>query len=180
MKYIINALDYIEFNEIILGAVDHDADDDEVNNMVNRYMHMGFLLDRVFSIARTRCGELSNESTALIRRMIKAVLNMWRNLQLSMRGPKIHGMEDHLVEQMVHYDGIGDFTEDFVEQSHQHEVRDELRTIGLKRSRAFVSHSEWEWKRNQIGIEEARKIMHEKTSKKKRKTGVVEKEKEEK
>ena len=57
IKVLLQAVDKLfqgEFKDIILGAVDRDADDDEVNNMVNRYMYLGFLLDGVFSIARTR------------------------------------------------------------------------------------------------------------------------------
>ena len=178
IKVLLQAVDklfQVDFKDIIFGVLDREADDDEVNMMVNMYMHLGFLLDGFFSLARTRCGELTNEIINLTKQMVAAVLKMWRNLRFSTRGTKLHGLEDHLVEQMVHYNGIGDFTEDFVEQSHQTGVRDELRTRGLKRSRAFVSHSQWEWKRNQLGIEEARKEMEKKTSKKRRKKGVVEK-----
>ena len=178
IKVLLQAVDklfQVDFKDIIFGVLDREADDNEVNMMVNMYMHLGFLLDGFFSLARTRCGELTNEIINLTKRMVAAVLKMWRNLRFSTRGTKLHGLEDHLVEQMVHYNGIGDFTEDFVEQSHQTGVRDELRTRGLKRSRAFVSHSQWEWKRNQLGIEEARKEMEKKTSKKRRKKGVVEK-----
>ena len=35
--------------------------------------------------------------------------------------PKIHGIEDHLLDQIIKYNGIGCFIEDFIEQAHQYE-----------------------------------------------------------
>ena len=98
---------------------------------------------------------------------------MWRHLWLSMRGPKIHGMEDHLIEQMKQYKGIGDFTEDFVEQSHQVGVRDELRTKNLKRTRAAISHSHWEWKRNSHSMIRAKEEIQNKFQQRKKRKMVA-------
>ena len=61
------------------------------------------------------------------------------------------------MEQMIACNGIGDYCEDFVEQSHQDGVKEELRTHGLKRTKAFLSHSKWEWSRNQISVIKAKK-----------------------
>ena len=110
----------------------------------------------------------------LLQRMIKAVLKMWRFLRLSMDGPKIHALEDHLMTQIKKYKGIGDFVEDFVEQSHQQGLRDETRTRGLDRAKAFLSHSNWEYKGNEINVVMAKSEMHERT-KRKRKRNTVEK-----
>ena len=70
-----------------------------------------------------------------------------------MNGPKIHGLEDHLLDQMKHWRGIGNYTEDFVEQSHQKGVDDEKRTLGLgSRMKAFTAHSKGEWLLNNKGV----------------------------
>ena len=59
---------------------------------------------------------------------------------------KIHGVEDHLFDQIKKYNGIGCFIEDFIEQAHQFGVLDERRTGKLRnRSKAFQSHSTNEW-----------------------------------
>ena len=34
--------------------------------------------------------------------------------------PKIHGIEDHLLDQIIKYNAIGYFIEDFIEQAHQY------------------------------------------------------------
>ena len=181
IKDVLQAIDKlfgVEFKNIILSVNESERSgkDTEVNQILEMYTHLGFLLDGVYSLARTRNGELTDDKLNLCRRMVAAVLVMWRNLRLSMRGPKIHGMEDHLLEQMERFNGIGDFLEDFVEQSHQDGVRDELRTRNLKRSRAFISHSHWEWKRNQLSIIKAKEKINLKIrQRKKRKTVAGEK-----
>jgi hypothetical protein len=43
----------------------------------------------------------------------------WRNLWLSTKLPKIHGLEDHLINMMEQWNGVGDFLEAFIEQAHQ-------------------------------------------------------------
>ena len=53
---------------------------------------------------------------------------------------------------MQRYRGIGEFCEDFEEQSHQTGVKEELRTRSLTRGKAFKSHSTLELKSNQVGI----------------------------
>ena len=138
------------------------------------YTHdLGFILDGIFSMGRTKCGELTDYIVYLTRRMIKATLQLWRCLRMSMKGPKIHGVEDHLLEQMIRFNGIVDLTVDFVEQAHQYGVKEESRTRILNRRKAFNSHSRWEFTSNQPGVQRAKKVM--KLSGKKRNRGTDDK-----
>ena len=180
IKVMLQKIDLIfhEFSTILKGVSTQDredvgADNEEIETMLNMYRDLGFLMDGVYSLARTEMGKLSEEKIDLTRRMVAGVLKMWRHLRLSVRGPKIHGLEDHLVEQMIAYNGIGDYCEDFVEQSHQDGVKEELRTHGLKRTKAFLSHSKWEWSRNQISVIKAKHHIKSATGRK-RKRGVEE------
>jgi hypothetical protein len=43
----------------------------------------------------------------------------WRDLGMSMKRPKIHAVEDHMLRQMSLYVGSKDFVEDFIKQGHQ-------------------------------------------------------------
>jgi hypothetical protein len=165
---------FAEMKLIVMDVEDRSADDDEVNKMFEMYAHLGFILDGIYSLARTKCGQLDDDKVALIKRMISAALHLWRCLRLSMRGPKVHGLEDHLVDQMVRYNGIGDFCEDFVEQAHQIGVRDELRTRNLTRSKAFRSHSKWEWMSNQVSVQQAKGEMKKITTRKRKRSSQVE------
>lgn len=175
IKVLLQSIDLLfnDFKSILIGVEDRLADNDEIDTIISMYSTMGFLVDGIFSLGRTRCGKLTEEVTNLTRRMVVAFAKMWRNLRLSMKGPKIHGMEDHLIEQMIQYGGIGCFCEDFVEQSHQYGVKEELRTRGLSRSRAFISHSKWEWNGNHLGVRKAREDIKRRTSRK-RKRGSLE------
>ena len=65
---------------------------------------------------------------------------------MSIQMIKIHGVEDHLLDQIKHYNGIGCFIEDFIEQSHQFGNLDESRTGKLRdREKAYNHHSLYEW-----------------------------------
>ena len=61
---------------------------------------------------------------------------------------KIHGVEDHLFDQIKKINGKGCFVEDFIEQAHQFGALDEKRTGKLRDiSKAFQSHptNKWIW-----------------------------------
>ena len=45
---------------------------------------------------------------------------------------KLHGVEDHLFNQIEKSNGIGCFIEDFIEQVHQFGMLDEKRTSKIK------------------------------------------------
>ena len=99
---------------------------------------------------------------------------LWRKLQLSVT-PKVHALEDHLVEQLLKEEhgvklrGIGEFTEDFVEQAHQFGFRDEGRIRGLKNHTAEVrSHSNWEHRALNLAIQLKHQVVKSATSQKKK------------
>ena len=55
---------------------------------------------------------------------------------------KNHGIEDHLLDQIKKYNGIGWFIEDFIEQAHQFGMLDEKRTANMRdRTKASFSYS---------------------------------------
>ena len=157
-----------DFKTITLEVNQRAAADDEVTTMLDMCSDLGFLLDGVFAMARTKVGKLNDELVNVMRRMIKCCLQLWRFLRLSMNGPKTHGMEDHLLAHMQRWKGIGDFCEDFVEQSHQTGVRDEIRTAGLDRCKAFKSHSNWEWSSLKGSVKEIKKEVMKKTGRKRK------------
>ena len=45
---------------------------------------------------------------------------------------KIHGIEDHFLDQIKKYNGIGCFIEDFIEQAHQFGMLDEKRIANMR------------------------------------------------
>jgi hypothetical protein len=74
-------------------------------------------------------------------------MKLWREMELSTEAPKPHAIENHLVDQVVQFNGIGDLGEDFVEQSHQTWIRDHGRMQMLKdREEVANIHCRWEHK----------------------------------
>ena len=70
----------------------------------------------------------------------------WRNLRMSMQMIKIHGVEDDLFDQIKHYNGIGSFIDDFIEQAHQFGNLDESKSGKLRdREKVYNHHSTYEW-----------------------------------
>ncbi len=74
-------------------------------------------------------------------------MKLWREMELGMKAPKVHAVQYHLYDQLVHYQGIGDLTKDFAEQAHQDRIHDDRRTRTIK-DKAIVAatHSNWEHK----------------------------------
>jgi hypothetical protein len=71
------------------------------------------------------------------------------NLDLSMEAPKPHAIEDHLCDQILRLNGIGDLGEDIMEKAHQDGIRDEGRSRSIKDcGAAAILHCKWEQKRN--------------------------------
>jgi hypothetical protein len=64
---------------------DAGANNEEIETMLNMYRDLGFLMDGVYSLARTEIGKLSEEIIDETRRMVVGVLTMWRHLRLSLR-----------------------------------------------------------------------------------------------
>mmetsp|Transcript_28857 Transcript_28857/g.33537 ORF Transcript_28857/g.33537 Transcript_28857/m.33537 type:complete len:286 (+) Transcript_28857:991-1848(+) len=77
VKVLLQNIDKIfeEFKTEIMSIDDRAADDNEVTTQIEMYTHLGFILDGIFSMARTKCGDLTNDMIDLIRRMNKAVLH---------------------------------------------------------------------------------------------------------
>ena len=138
-----------------LKTVDGDerCSNDEIYDMTNRYSELCTLLDYLFSLAQTPSGKAGVEVTEELEKCARAVMRKWRDLRLSMKLPKIHMLEDHLVKQVQRWKGIGCFTEDFIEQGHQFGKAEESRTRNMRDcKRAATSHSKWEWAANDESV----------------------------
>jgi hypothetical protein len=162
-----------KFKELLL-EVDQEEEgqcsDDEISDMIRRYSELCTLFDYLFSMARTPNGQLTNEVLDETKRCLRVTMLKWRDLRLSMKMPKIHGLEDHLAAMMEQWNGIGDFLEDFIEQAHQFGMKEEKRTANMRdRVRAANSHSKWEWAdKMSSDVRIAKEEMTKKTSRKRK------------
>jgi hypothetical protein len=92
-----------------VAACDRACDDTEINDVLTRFRELFVLCDYLFSLARTKTEAATEEIQAKTTECVKAVIVNWRDLGMSMKMPKIHAVEDHLLWQISLYLGIGDF-----------------------------------------------------------------------
>ena len=86
------------------------------------------MFDSLFSLSRTLTGKITSEIIDKLEIVIDKTMTCWPNLRLSTKMVKIHGIEDHLLDQIKDYGGIGDFIEDFIEQAHEFGMLDEKKS----------------------------------------------------
>ena len=114
--------------------------------MLFQYSELCTLFNYLFNMARMPNGELTEAILVETKLCISVTMLKWRNVWLSMRMPKIHGLEDHLAASMEHWNGIGNFLEEFIKQAHQFGMKEEKPTTNMRdQVRAANSHSKWEW-----------------------------------
>jgi hypothetical protein len=100
----------------------------EIIQWIHKFKKILSVFDGVFSVARKPSGTVTSEDQiAQLQASITTAMTLWQGLGLSL-APKPHAMEDHLVEQIRQFKGIGDLCEDFVEKSHQDGIIDHART----------------------------------------------------
>jgi hypothetical protein len=99
----------------------------EINEWIPKFKKILSVFDGAFSISRMPSGTVSDEHIVKLESFIATALKLWRGLGNSIT-PKVHAIEDHLVEQIRRLKGIGDLSEDFIEKSHQDGIIDNSRT----------------------------------------------------
>ena len=90
------------------------------------------------------CGN-SKKNIEKLKTVITQIPSCSRKLKLSTKIPKIHDIEDHFLNQFKKYNGIGCFTEDFIEQTHQFRMNDDKRTVNMRdKVKESTNHSRME------------------------------------
>jgi hypothetical protein len=151
-------------------ACDWEWNNDEIVDVLKRFKVLCVLCDYLYSLARTKTGDVTEAIMANASKCIKAVMLKWRDLGMSMKMPKIHAVEDHLLWQMALYVGIGDFVKAFIEQAHQIGRTEDIQTRNMRDWRlAALSNSKWEWIALHADVIGAIKVKKENTKKRKSK-----------
>ena len=136
--------------------------------MTTRFEHLFLLMDKMFSLSRTTTKDYSTEVIDKLTIIIKNFCSSWRNLKASTALPKFHAVEDHLIWQIEHHQGIGDVLEDFIEQSHQWGKLENNRNKNLRnREKRAMANSVREWRmQTMINVDE-KKLYEAKEKKQK-------------
>jgi hypothetical protein len=83
-------------------------------------------------------------------------MKLWRGLELPIT-LKYHVLEGHFFPKLSRFKGLGDYSEDFVEQAHQRGVREESRMLAIWDGNR-VAELQWNIKNEQkLLLQSARK-----------------------
>jgi hypothetical protein len=162
---------FLQFQELLLGVDEEDGQcGNEEINVICPYSELCTLFDYLFPMARTPAGVLTEAILDERRQCLWVRMMKLRDLRLSRKMPKIHGLEDHLIPMMEQWNGIGDFLEDLIKQAHQFGMKEEKRTANIRvRVTAANSHSKWEWAdKMSSDVRIAKEEVKEKTSQKRK------------
>ena len=100
---------FTDFKEEITKIITEKSNLKIVDKKVSRCIDICTLFDSLFSLSRTSCGEMNDEKLKQLKEIIKLSMMKWRNLRMAIQMIKVHGVEDHLFDQIKHYNGIGCF-----------------------------------------------------------------------
>jgi hypothetical protein len=109
----------------------------EIIEWCDKFKDLLKVFDSMFSQAHAFSGMFDPEQTEHLKKSVETAMGLWRGTGQSI-SPKVHAIEDHLVEQILRLQGIGDLCEDFVEQLHQERIIEEVQSKCTK-SREIAS-----------------------------------------
>jgi len=135
-------------NMIIDIPQEQRCSDEEVLQYTHRFQNCLQVSDYIFSKARQPSGHIQLQDVENLRPFINAALRLCQELGLKIF-PKAHAIKDHLCGQLLQLKGIGDLSEDFVEQSHQDGIKKEARSRKVCNcDEAAILHCKWEHKKS--------------------------------
>jgi hypothetical protein len=159
----------MESIRLTLKAIEgSDVPPEEVDEVMESYEIHFLLLSKVFSLARTERHVVKDpfRKPALLeelREAIDLVNTSTKRLGMSMRTPKRHICEDHLVTFINVHDGIAEYLEDWLEQTHQTYKKISSRGKIWNKETKGNYESKQEAISHSIDVREAGKAMLEKT-----------------
>ena len=76
---------FTDFKEEIMKIITEKSTLKIVDKEVSRYIEICTLFDSLFSLSRTPCGEMNDETLKELKEIIKLSMMKWRNLRMSMQ-----------------------------------------------------------------------------------------------
>jgi nitrogen fixation/metabolism regulation signal transduction histidine kinase len=92
----------LQSKELLLGVDEEHGQcgNEAIIAIICQYSELGTLFDSFFSMARMPTGELTESILEERKQCLHAMMLKWRDIWLSMKMAKIHGLEDHLIAMM--------------------------------------------------------------------------------
>jgi len=115
--------------------------------------------DRLFSLLREKDSTLNvTEKNEQLAKFLDAAILCWRRLNMSVT-PKLHILEDHLLDVIAHIETLQYFDEEFVERAHQKGLKYNRITKGMSRNpfRKYNYMARWERARSESALQRSKK-----------------------
>jgi hypothetical protein len=143
------------------------CDDEEIVSFTEKYKYILQVFDVVFLTCHIASSHIKENDIIELQNFVTEAMRLWRGLQLNIT-PKAHDVDDHLCDQIRIHNGIGDLTEDFMEQSHRTGIRHNQRSRSMKdNSKSAKWHVRWEEKEtNPAVVEKINEVQGRSTRKK--------------
>ena len=128
---------------LCLPTEQFQVSEDKIWEVLDLFERLLGHLDALFSICRTKRFHIMNNQLEAAKDHRDQVLALWRFLGMSVT-PKLHAIEDHLLEYLRRFGGIGDIGEDEGERGHQLGAMNEGRYKALRDNKAkATAHASW-------------------------------------
>jgi hypothetical protein len=144
------------------------CDDEEIILFTEKYKYILQVFDGVFLKCCIASCHIKENNINKLQNFVMEAMRLWIGLQLNIT-PKAHAVDDHLCDQIRILNGIGDLTEDFVEQSHQTGIRHNQRSRSMKDNcKSAKWHVRWEEKETNLAVVEKINEVQGRSTRKKR------------
>jgi hypothetical protein len=148
MKHASLIFDDIKYLLLTINECDRASPNHEIEEQCGIYTEALGQFVALLSLLRIPNGKVAEADIVNAQTHAKKAMESWRKYGLSVT-VKAHLLEDHVIDMMTRLNGIGDFMEDFIEQTHQFGDADERRSNGLQNGTLSVNlHSKWEHVKN--------------------------------
>jgi hypothetical protein len=129
---------------LYLPTEQFQVSEDKIWEVLDLFERLLGHLDALFSICRTKRFHMTNNQLEAAKEHRNQILALWRYMGMSVT-PKLHAIEDHLLEYLTRFGGIGDIGEDEGERGHQLGAMNEGRSKALRDNTAkATAHASWE------------------------------------
>ena len=139
---------------------------DQVCDILDDHKELFALQEVVFLSARLTSP--TKKEINRTRRLVSQMKEIWIKMGFSIT-PKAHLLFEHLIEQMLRFDGIGDKTEDFCERAHQEQSRYSKITHRMPVAKGMLLDLKMDRRRNNPHIKRKISEVSKATSRKKNK-----------
>ena len=105
--------------------------DEDITSSFDTFRDILLLCDSLYSACHRPYGSMSNADLTDAKETIQILSALWRLVKLSVT-VKAHIIDNHLMEFLKRFRGLGQYDEEFMERGHQDGMRNERRSANVK------------------------------------------------